>query len=42
MFFVRLIIVYFRIKPPMCITKQDVDFAVEVFKLALDKCGMKA
>ncbi|XP_074851789.1 alanine--glyoxylate aminotransferase 2, mitochondrial isoform X2 [Carettochelys insculpta] len=25
----------FRIKPPMCITKQDVDFAVEVFQAAL-------
>ncbi|NXT81835.1 AGT2 aminotransferase, partial [Zapornia atra] len=27
----------FRIKPPMCITKKDVDFAVEVFHSALQK-----
>lgn len=27
----------FRIKPPMCITKRDVDFAVEVFHTALQK-----
>ncbi|XP_066037151.1 alanine--glyoxylate aminotransferase 2, mitochondrial [Chamaea fasciata] len=27
----------FRIKPPMCITKRDVDFAVEVFRTALQK-----
>lgn len=26
-----------RIKPPMCITKEDVDFAVSVFKDALEK-----
>ncbi|PSN48528.1 Alanine--glyoxylate aminotransferase 2 [Blattella germanica] len=26
-----------RIKPPMCITKDDVDFAVEVLKIALQK-----
>ncbi len=31
----------FRIKPPMCIDKQDVDFALEVFAEALDKRGMK-
>ncbi len=29
----------FRIKPPMCITKEDADFALEVFKIALDKNG---
>jgi len=27
----------FRIKPPMCITKEDVDFAVSVFKEAIEK-----
>ncbi len=27
----------FRIKPPMCITKADVDFAIDVFKHGLDK-----
>ncbi|XP_030368148.1 alanine--glyoxylate aminotransferase 2, mitochondrial isoform X2 [Strigops habroptila] len=27
----------FRIKPPMCITKKDVDFAVEVFDAALER-----
>ncbi|XP_030323185.1 alanine--glyoxylate aminotransferase 2, mitochondrial isoform X1 [Calypte anna] len=27
----------FRIKPPMCITKKDVDFAVEVFHTALQR-----
>ncbi|NXX95638.1 AGT2 aminotransferase, partial [Centropus bengalensis] len=27
----------FRIKPPMCITKKDVDFAVEVFHSALER-----
>lgn len=27
----------FRIKPPMCITKEDVDFAVEVFEDAVTK-----
>uniref|UniRef100_A0A8C5LVW9 Alanine--glyoxylate aminotransferase 2, mitochondrial n=1 Tax=Leptobrachium leishanense TaxID=445787 RepID=A0A8C5LVW9_9ANUR len=27
----------FRIKPPMCITKDDVDFAVEVLQVALTK-----
>uniref|UniRef100_A0A8D0LCJ6 Alanine--glyoxylate aminotransferase 2, mitochondrial n=1 Tax=Sphenodon punctatus TaxID=8508 RepID=A0A8D0LCJ6_SPHPU len=27
----------FRIKPPMCITKQDADFAVEVFHTALTR-----
>ncbi|XP_043280950.1 alanine--glyoxylate aminotransferase 2, mitochondrial isoform X2 [Venturia canescens] len=26
-----------RIKPPMCVTKQDVDFTIEVFKSAFDK-----
>lgn len=31
----------FRIKPPMCITKEDVDVAIEIFKIALDKHGMK-
>merc|ERR1719367_1661766 len=29
----------FRIKPPMCITKQDADFAMSVFRLALEKNG---
>ena len=29
----------FRIKPPMCITKEDADFALSVFKLALEKNG---
>ncbi|OXB66709.1 hypothetical protein ASZ78_013100 [Callipepla squamata] len=27
----------FRVKPPMCITKRDVDFAVEVIHTALQK-----
>ncbi|XP_072448921.1 alanine--glyoxylate aminotransferase 2, mitochondrial [Chiloscyllium punctatum] len=27
----------FRIKPPMCITKEDVDFALSVFRVALQK-----
>ncbi|XP_068780803.1 alanine--glyoxylate aminotransferase 2, mitochondrial isoform X2 [Struthio camelus] len=27
----------FRIKPPMCITKKDADFAVEVFRTALER-----
>ncbi|XP_025893828.1 alanine--glyoxylate aminotransferase 2, mitochondrial isoform X1 [Nothoprocta perdicaria] len=27
----------FRIKPPMCITRKDVDFAVEVFRTALER-----
>lgn len=27
----------FRIKPPLCITKKDVDFAVEVFHTALQR-----
>ncbi|TRY73353.1 hypothetical protein TCAL_14636 [Tigriopus californicus] len=31
----------FRIKPPMCITKEDVNVALEIFKIALDKNGMK-
>ena len=30
-----------RIKPPMCITKEDVDFALDVLGVALDKCGMR-
>ena len=29
----------FGIKPPMCITKEDVDFALQVFKRALDNSG---
>ena len=29
----------FRIKPPMCITKQDAVFAMSVFRLALEKNG---
>ncbi|KAM3655058.1 alanine--glyoxylate aminotransferase 2, mitochondrial isoform X2 [Ammospiza nelsoni] len=32
----------FRIKPPMCITKRDVDFAVEVFRTALQRHVKKA
>uniref|UniRef100_A0A8C3LSQ3 Alanine--glyoxylate aminotransferase 2, mitochondrial n=1 Tax=Chrysolophus pictus TaxID=9089 RepID=A0A8C3LSQ3_CHRPC len=32
----------FRIKPPMCITKKDVDFAVEVIHTALEKRMGKA
>jgi adenosylmethionine-8-amino-7-oxononanoate aminotransferase len=24
-------------KPPMCVTKEDVDFAVEVFRTAIQK-----
>lgn len=32
----------FRIKPPMCITKRDVDFAVEVFCTALQRHMEKA
>ncbi|XP_011314996.1 alanine--glyoxylate aminotransferase 2, mitochondrial [Fopius arisanus] len=27
-----------RIKPPMCVTKEDADFTVEVIKKALDNC----
>ncbi|XP_021916539.1 alanine--glyoxylate aminotransferase 2, mitochondrial isoform X3 [Zootermopsis nevadensis] len=27
----------FRMKPPMCITKEDVDFAIDVFKIAIQK-----
>ena len=27
----------FRIKPPMCITKEDADFALEVFRDAVAK-----
>jgi 4-aminobutyrate aminotransferase-like enzyme len=27
----------FRIKPPMCITKEDADFAIDVFKTAVQK-----
>ncbi|XP_076449217.1 alanine--glyoxylate aminotransferase 2, mitochondrial-like [Babylonia areolata] len=27
----------FRIKPPMCITKEDVDFSIAVMRIALDK-----
>ena len=30
----------FRIKPPMCINKEDVDFAVQVFQYAMDKYNM--
>lgn len=30
-----------RIKPPMCITKSDADFAVEVLKTALDSHKVK-
>jgi alanine-glyoxylate transaminase/(R)-3-amino-2-methylpropionate-pyruvate transaminase len=25
----------FRVQPPMCITKEDVDFSIDVFKRAL-------
>ena len=28
----------FRIKPPMCITKQDADFALQVFREAVKNC----
>lgn len=31
----------FRIKPPMCINKEDVDVALDIFKIALDKNGLK-
>jgi len=31
----------FRIKPPMCIDKEDVDYAIKVFCWALDKNGIK-
>ncbi|XP_055328838.1 alanine--glyoxylate aminotransferase 2, mitochondrial-like [Paramacrobiotus metropolitanus] len=31
----------FRIKPPMCITKEDVDFTLDVFKTALDRYSGK-
>ena len=31
----------FRIKPPMCINKADVDVALEVFRVALEKNGLK-
>ena len=31
----------FRIKPPMCINRADVDVALEVFKIALEKNGLK-
>ena len=27
----------FRIKPPMCITKEDVHFAIQVFRYAVEK-----
>ena len=27
----------FRIKPPMCITKEDVHFAIQVFRFAVEK-----
>lgn len=30
-----------RIKPPMCITKTDVDFAMDVLKTALDSHKIK-
>lgn len=29
----------FRIKPPMCITKADVDFAIQVLTIAFDNLG---
>jgi 4-aminobutyrate aminotransferase-like enzyme len=25
------------VKPPMCITKEDADFAIDVFKIAVQK-----
>ena len=28
----------FRIKPPMCITRQDADFALQVFREAVKNC----
>ena len=28
----------FRIKPPMCITKEDADFALDVFRTAVKNC----
>lgn len=28
----------FRIKPPMCISRQDADFALEVFREAVKNC----
>ena len=31
----------FRLKPPMCITKEDIDFAVETFDEAMKDCNMK-
>jgi alanine-glyoxylate transaminase/(R)-3-amino-2-methylpropionate-pyruvate transaminase len=31
----------FRIKPPMCISKQDVDFAIAVFKMAVEDAMKK-
>ena len=31
----------FRIKPPMCITKDDVEFTIKVFRAALEKNGGK-
>ncbi len=31
----------FRIKPPMCLDKHDVDLAIEIFSDALDKNGMR-
>ena len=37
---IGLILQIFRIKPPMCITKEDVDFAVSVFETAIRKQQM--
>ena len=31
----------FRIKPPMCINKDDADFAIDAFQMALDKNNAK-
>jgi len=31
----------FRIKPPMCITKEDADFTLEVMRTALKKVSGK-
>lgn len=28
----------FRITPPMCITEQDVEFSLQVLKIAFDNC----
>ena len=32
----------FRIKPPMCINKDDSDFAINVLKMALEAAEAKA